>query len=283
MIAFVAALVSIRILAVPQDARNPRFAAASIKRNQGASNEALRGRAIVCQGIDGTVGRPAFANAGPAGSVEAVPQGRCRGANVTLLTLVATAYNVAERDVSGGPAWVSSAGFQIDATAEMTGGVTAEQLRQMLRTMLTDRFQLGIHNQERQSDGFVLTLGGNRPRLNRAAGSEPPLHVELTGQRGQQQVHISGRSTIKEFAAVLSSLPFTAGALAGLPIVDNTGLDGFYNFNLVFQLVQGPAGAPGLDPPIAAGLQDQTGLRLEIQKIRAESIVIDRAAAPSEN
>jgi uncharacterized protein (TIGR03435 family) len=202
---------------------------------------------------------------------------------VTLLTLVATAYDVAERDVSGGPGWVSSAAFQIDATSENTAGVTAEQLRQMLRTMLTDRFQLRVHVQEKQSDGFALILGGNRSKLPRAAGSEQPLHVELSGQRGQQQVSISGRSSLKEFAAVVSSLPFTATTLAGSPIVDNTGLDGSYNFNLVFQLVQGPTGAPALDPPLPNGLQDQTGLRLESQKVRAESIVIDRAEMPSEN
>ena len=280
---FVAALVSIRTFAVAQDARNPIFAATSIKQNQTPSNGALRGRVIVCQGTDGTVGRPAFINAGPAGSLEPIPQGRCRGANVTLLTLVATAYNVAERDVSGGPGWVSSAGFQVDATAENSDGVTAEQLRQMLRRMLTDRFQLKVHVQEKQSDGFVLTLGGNRFKLSRAVGSEQPLHAELAGQRGQQQVSILGRSSLKEFAAVVSSLPFTATTLAGSPIVDNTGLDGSYNFNLVFQLVQGPTGAPALDPPLSNALQDQTGLRLEFQKIRAESIVIDRAEMPSEN
>jgi uncharacterized protein (TIGR03435 family) len=149
--------------------------------------------------------------------------------------------------------------------------------------MLTDRFQLKIHVQEKQVEGFVLTLGSNRSKLNRASGSEQPLHVELTGQRGQQQVSILGRSSIKEFAAVVSSLPFTATVLAGSPIVDNTGLDGSYNFNLVFQLVQGPGGAPALDPPLSNGLQNQAGLRLESQKIRAESIVIDRAEMPSEN
>lgn len=277
------ALISIRTIAFAQDARNPSFAAASIKQNQAPSNGALRGRAIVCQGIDGTIGRAAFVNAAPAGSADPVPQGRCRGSNVTLSTLVATAYNVAERDVSGGPGWVSSAGFQVDATAENTDAVTADQLRQMLRTMLTSRFQLKVHVQEKQSEGFVMTVGGNRYKLNRALGSEQPLHVELTGQRGQQQVSILGRSSLKEFAAVLSSLPFTATTLSGAPIVDNTALDGSYNFSLVFQLAQGPTGAPTLEPPLPNGLQDQVGLRLESQRIRAESIVVDHAEMPSEN
>jgi uncharacterized protein (TIGR03435 family) len=282
MILFVAAFVSIWTVAVAQEPRSPTFAAVSIKPIQTSSSGALRGRAIVCQGIDGTVGRPAFVNAGP-GSADPVPQGRCRGANVTLLTLVATAYNVVERDVSGGPGWVGSASFQVDATAENTDGVTAEQLRQMLRTMLTGRFQLKVHVQEKQADGFALTLGGNRSKLNRAVGTEQSLHVELAGQRGQQQVSILGRSSLKEFAAVISSLPFTASTLAGSPLADNTGLDGSYNFNLVFQLIQGPSGAPGLDPPLANGLQEQAGLRLESRKIRAESIVIDRAEMPTEN
>jgi uncharacterized protein (TIGR03435 family) len=112
-IVFLAVLVSIRTIAVAQEGRNHSFAAASIKRNQTPSSGSLRGRAIVCQGIDGTVGRPAFVGAGPPGSTDPVPIGRCRGANVTLSTLVATAYNVAESDVSGGPGWAGSVGFNI--------------------------------------------------------------------------------------------------------------------------------------------------------------------------
>ena len=266
-----------------QDAGSRAFAAASIKQSQTPTNGALRGRVIVCQGVDGTVGRPAFVYAGPAGSADPVPQGRCRGASVTLQTLVATAYGVSERDVSGGAGWVSSAGFQVDAVAERTEAVTAEELRQMLRTMLANRFQLKVRRQETQSDGFALTVIENRSKLSLAAGNEQPLHIELRGQRGQQQVSIIGKSSITDFASILATLPFTASVLAGFPVIDMTGLKGLYNFNVEFHLVQGPTGAPASDPALENALQDQAGLRLESRKVPVQAIVIEHAEMPSEN
>jgi uncharacterized protein (TIGR03435 family) len=266
-----------------QDVGSPAFAATSIKRNLTPSNGTLRGSVIVCQGVDETVGRPAFVNAGPVGSADPVPQGRCRGANVTLQTLVATAYSVSERDVSGGEGWISSAGFQVDAVAERTEAVTAEELRQMVRTMLANRFQLKVRRQETQSEGFALTASGNRSKLSPATGNEQPLHIELTGQRGQQQVSILGQSSIADFASILTTLPFTATILGGLRVIDTTGLKGLYNFNIVFHLVQGTTGAPASDPPLENALQDQAGLRLESRKIPVQAIVIEHAEMPSEN
>jgi uncharacterized protein (TIGR03435 family) len=267
-----------------QDDRRLSFEAASIKSNPTPTNGALRGRAIVCQGIDGLAGRPAFVGAGPVGAPgEPIPQGRCRGSNVTLLTLVSTAYGVSEHDVSGGPSWLSSDGFQVEAKAENTDATTTEQLRRMLQTLLADRFRLRVRREQREALGFILAVAGNGLKLKEAAGNERPLHTELTGQRGQQRVTILGRSSITDFVAVLSSLPFTTSAFGGAPLLDKTELVGIYNFNLTLNFADRSGGPPELDPVLSKALQEQLGLRLLSGRIPIEAIVIDQAEKPSEN
>jgi uncharacterized protein (TIGR03435 family) len=271
-------------LLIAQDRSRLSFDAASIRSNPAAANGALRGRVIVCQGADGTIGRPAFVSAGPAGEApDPIPQGRCRGGNVTLMTLVATAYEVSERDVSSGPGWAASNGFQVETKAENTGTVTTAELRAMLRTFLADRFKLSIRREQRQGQAFVLTVRPNGHKLKEATGNEQPLHTELSGQRGQQRVVLFGQSSTREFASVLASSPFTATAFAGLPLLDKTNLSGIYNFNLTLIFVDRSAGPPEMDPSLPTALQEQLGLRLESQTVPIEVIVIDHAETPSEN
>src|SRR6185369_109009 len=100
--------------------------------------------------------------------------------------------------------------------------VTTEELRQMLRTLIADRFKLTIRREQRQGRTFVLAVRPDQLKLKEAVGTEPPLHTELSGQRGQQRVSLLGRSSIRDFAAVLASLPFTTSAFAGLPLLDQT-------------------------------------------------------------
>jgi uncharacterized protein (TIGR03435 family) len=267
-----------------QEPRAISFEAASIKPNPAPTSGALRGRVIVCQGVDGTIGRPAFVAAGPAGGAsDPIPQGRCRAGNVTLLTLLATVYGVSERDVSGGPGWAASDGFQVEAKAENTTMVTAEDLRRMLRTLIADRFKVTVHREQREGQAFVLAVARNGLKLKQGSGIDQPLHTELRGQPGQQQVVLLGMSSMRDFAAVLASLPFTANALGGLPLLDRTGLTGTYNVNLTLNLVSREGGPPELDPSLSTALQEQLGLRLESQRVSLEAIVIDHAQRPSDN
>lgn len=260
------------------------FEVASVKSNPAPASGALRGRNIICQGIDGTVGRPAFASAGPAAAAsDPIPLGRCRAGNVTLLTLVATAYDVSERDVSGGPVWAGSDGFQIEAKAENAGTATKAELRGMLRILVSDRFRLRIRREQKDVEGFVLLQQSNSLKLKQAAPGDPPLHTELSGPRGQQSVVLLGKSSVSDFAAVLASLPFTAGLIGSRPLLDRTELSGMYSFSLTLNLIAGGGGPPELDPALPVALQEQLGLRMESRRVPVDAIVIDHAEKPAEN
>jgi uncharacterized protein (TIGR03435 family) len=67
-----------------------------------------------------------------------------------------------------------------------------------------------------------------------------------------------------------------------LPIVDQTGLDGVYDFSLTFTMTRNIDDAA--DVSLFDALQDQLGLKLERRKAPLDRIVVDRIErAPTEN
>src|SRR5215472_17847283 len=69
------------------------------------------------------------------------PGGGLVTSNATIRMLMAFAYQVMPEEISGGPSWAESDGFDIDAKA-MIPKVTQPQFRQMIQSLLAERFQL---------------------------------------------------------------------------------------------------------------------------------------------
>jgi|SRR5579883_3211252 len=74
------------------------------------------------------------------------------------------------------------------------------------------------------------------------------------------------------------------------PVVDQTGLEGFYDFKLEIPQPPPPAGgererkALGPDPgDLFAAIRDQLGLKVERRKAPVTVMVIDHAERPGEN
>jgi uncharacterized protein (TIGR03435 family) len=83
--------------------------------------------------------------------------GRGYGKNATLKMMMATAYQVPVFQISGGPKWVDSDRFDIEARAEdpKTGYI---QLRLMMQSLLEDRFGLKLRREMRGSSVYVLVV-----------------------------------------------------------------------------------------------------------------------------
>ena len=98
-------------------------------------------------------------------------QGRFARAAATLRQLVQYAYDVQPLQVTGGPAWVSTSRFQVDARTERT--TTPAQMRAMVRQMLAERFALKAHTdvRERRSTEWWWRAG---------TGSSDPGSIALT-------------------------------------------------------------------------------------------------------
>src|SRR6202011_1388721 len=68
----------------------------------------------------------------------------------TLRDLITKAYGVRYDQISGGPAWIKTDHFDFAARAAGETPITTDQMRQMLRSLLADRFQLKVHHETRE-------------------------------------------------------------------------------------------------------------------------------------
>jgi uncharacterized protein (TIGR03435 family) len=101
--------------------------------------------------------------------------------NHAIKTLIAAAYNLSPRAISGGPAWVDSDHY--DIVARTPGGVRPNLNEQMamLRKLLSDRFHLTFHREQKEMRAYALTIAKSGPKLTKSMSTDalpegpPPL------------------------------------------------------------------------------------------------------------
>jgi uncharacterized protein (TIGR03435 family) len=267
---------------VPQSSAQPRFEVASVKvnkTNNGISSDQNAG------GTSTFVGYP-------------------------LRRLIQAAYQVQEFQIAGGPNWMDVERFDIIAKAPRDApptapdgvGPTGEQL--MLRSLLTDRFTLSVHKETRQLPVYALVfartdhrLGPNMHRLPGdcdAARGGPGCRRAM----GPGVIHVRG--DMARLTSAFAGLTLTGSSLNRL-VIDRTGLQGFFDVELLFtpdlshlpdvalsflKDARAASGAPPIDPngpSIFTAVQEQLGLKLDPQRGPVEVLVIDRVTMPTEN
>ncbi len=215
-----------------------------------------------------------------------LPGGRIEVPGYTVRDLVMFAYGVTDDMISGGPKWVNEDRFNIVAKAPADAPNSA--LRLMLQTLLAERFGLTTHREDKPMPAYVLTLAKNPPLQPAASAGVSQCHwTELEGGMRRRECQ---NLTMADFA---KELPATGGIGIVLPVSDQTGLKGSYDFQFeVGTIRRKPGGdSPGaampdsLDtdgPNIFEALQ-KIGLHLESKKIPVTTIVIDKAERPAAN
>ena len=226
------------------------------------------------------------------------PAGRVTGINVPLRFLIRQAYRVPEARIVGGPTWVDTARFDILASAP--GSANADTTRQMLRTLLKERFGLTVHAELREMPIYVL-------RLARTDGSlGPNLRHSTTDCTGRGSTVVAGRvqcgilvsqgpgsGSLRGGSATIGNFVRLLGDFLERPVNDGTGLTGPFDLELQFTAERsstpgapvpgGLAAASGPDeiPSVFTALREQMGLRLDAEKGRADVWVIDRVSVPT--
>jgi len=218
--------------------------------------------------------------------------------------LIARAYGVDDWRLVGGPSSVLARRFDILAKAENPEATPAE-MDQMLRTLLTERFQLKVHTEMREVDISVLKLarsdGRLGPNLKRSTlscltGEETSaLAAEALGKGDltlssllkagdpcgdqsplERREHLKGQP-------IASLLPLLT--TRDRPFVeDRTGLTGRYDWDLTYdpRPLSVSANAPSpTGPPLLVALEQQLGLKLESGKGRVEVLVVDSVELPT--
>jgi len=224
----------------------------------------------------------------------------------TVRDLIRVANLVEEIQISGGPAWIESERFAIEAT---TGpAVTADDARAMVRAMLADRFKLKTHTEKRDLQGFnLLAVRGDtndrRPSGPQCAPLRAPAGIPSPPPPpppppGGQVLPLTAGTALSKCGAALGPFWFSARAISfeqfaillsrtiRRPVVDRTNLTGAYDFDLIFQpesAAPSPIPPPADAPSIFTAVQEQLGLKLDPQRVPTDVIVIDSVESPSEN
>jgi len=204
--------------------------------------------------------------------------------NYTLKLLIAAAYSLNPRTISGGPGWIESEHFDILAVTPGDVQPTHDEQMAMLRNLLADRFQLTFHREQKEFSIYELRIGKNGPKMKQSA-SPPDEPAALISTVYPQRILLPARNTtMGEFATLMQR------AILDRPVVDKTGLSGKYDFDLEWAPDQSQFGgdippAPSDAPaaPLFVAIQEQLGLKLEATRGPVAALVVDKVERPSGN
>jgi uncharacterized protein (TIGR03435 family) len=229
------------------------------------------------------------------------PGGRLTATNVGLGFLISRAYGLQANQLEGGPSWIHSESFDIEAKA--AGNVSSQQLVLMLRTLLTERFKLTLQRETRELPIYALVMakagGEPGPQLRPSSGSDC-VRPQLPGNAPSALAdsagppcglyspmgHWIGRGT------TIDSLGSALSRVTSRIVVNRTGLTGTFNLDLQWTdltVLLSSTGSPADPPPPGDGpsfftaLQEQLGLKLESTKGPVDVLVIDHVEHPTED
>jgi uncharacterized protein (TIGR03435 family) len=234
-------------------------------------------------------------------------------ADAPVRLLLQNAYSVQAFQIVGGPDWIESEHYAIEAKA--AGNASRADIFLMLQSLLEDRFQLKIHRATKELPVYALVAAKNGIKLPlpKEGGCVDPApgapaaweggRMQPPGQGGQPLgpcgragvMLESGGARMNGGKILMPEFIRALSMMLGRTVVDRTGFTGLFDFQLDFlpdeitsALPPPPPGSAGaaLDskyPSILTALQEQLGLRLESAKGPVEVIVIDRVERPSAN
>jgi uncharacterized protein (TIGR03435 family) len=213
------------------------------------------------------------------------------------------------------PGWVGSDRFDIQAEAK--GNPTKDQMRLMMQSLLAERFQLKVHFETQVVPVLAMTLvKPDKPGPKLRPHSEGVPCEATPATNGPPAGPLAGQpaSATSVFPPVCdvymmtmspnagaragsrnTTMDLLAGSLPGIgdlarPVVDETGLNGRFDFSIEFAPeshgpatpnANAPADVPG--PTFLEALREQLGLKLEATKAPLRILVVDHADRPSEN
>jgi uncharacterized protein (TIGR03435 family) len=195
--------------------------------------------------------------------------------------MIAFMYRIPARQIIGGPSWLADDRYDVEAKADKK--YTVDDLNTMYQNLLVDRLHLKFHIETKEANAYVLTIDRNG---NKMKVSDQPPSYDLP-------INFSG---IGDMSGVRVPMPYFCWMLGQLlqgderPVVDMTGLSGFYDFHLSFlpdglpQEEHDKLSAKALDrPSLFDALKEQLGLKLAARRGPVQYFVIDHVDRPSEN
>lgn len=201
-----------------------------------------------------------------------IEPGKFVARNTTMKRLLFEAWQLPYAQILGGPAWLNSDEYDIEAKA--SGPAGAADVRLMLRALLAERFKLNARTEKRESRVYVLTVAKGGPRF-------PGVKEDPTWGFHGDMHEFASRLAISLTIPLLED-PTTPSRARGtpIPVIDKTGIEGTHEVALHIRPDQ------GADPFTVwqRALQEQLGLKLESQKAPVDFLIVEHVERlPSEN
>jgi len=247
--------------------------------------------------------------------IRTLPGGRMTASFVTLRALVLRAFDIKDYQLEGGPAWVGTSNFEIDARASRDA--TAQEFNAMLKALLIERFALRTRTEIRQAPQYEVTLVRSDGKLGsslRPTSAECVAEMEERKRNpGQRSPAAAPRSTeelreqmrtprcgITSTSSMGSASGYTMGGMPlsnlitrlstelNAPVIDRTGLTGPFDAAIEYESprrqVTTTVSQSDLDfsaPPLRSAVQQQLGLKLEEVKGPLEIVIIESVQQPT--
>jgi uncharacterized protein (TIGR03435 family) len=205
--------------------------------------------------------------------------GRC----ITARLLITYSYKIIDSQLVGAPNWLDTDLYDFDAKADHS--LTRAELAPMFQTMLADRFKLQFHRETRTMPALTLTVDKAGPKMKPNDGPNE-WEIAIMPAPGSSMPRFKGTR------CPVSYLSWWIAQRENRPVVDKTGLDGFWDFTLEFvqegleERRKGAGGEPmpALDgPSLPKALREQLGLKLEPEKGPVDVYVIDHVEKATGN
>ena len=205
------------------------------------------------------------------------PDGGFRAGNYSLKDLIRLGWDVRNFQILGGPGWLDTERYNVQTKLDVPFNPLSPQgegrHREMVRSMLEDRFRLKVHQQTKEMTVYYLVSAQGLPKLQRT-GDAREASTHMNDARGQMW---ATKFDMGLFARYL-------GGELGFPVIDQTGLPGVYDFELAWNPDDGKTGAEtDSRPSMVTALKEQLGLELKRGKGRVEVVVVDSAEKASAN
>ncbi len=215
--------------------------------------------------------KPTLAGANAGTSFHLFEGGRLRITNETVKLLIRAAFEIQNAQIVGGPAWLDTDRYDIEARTGSPEKIGRSELKPLLQGLLAERFNLQFHRETRELTVYALVVAKNGPKFKAKAADEVTAMNTHSGP---------GRSQLIGTGVSMELLAGYIGNRLSRIVLDKTGLNETYNVTLEWAPEPVPESS---EPSLVTALREQLGLRLESQKSPAEVLVIDSLQKPSEN
>jgi uncharacterized protein (TIGR03435 family) len=219
-------------------------------------------------------------------SVKPTPPGernqgfQSRGSHIKLVrqtvgSMIMFAYGVHGKQIVNGPDWIRTESFDVDGVPDTAGEPSLPQFQALVKQLLAERFALKTHNSPHELSYYALRVAPGGPKLTKSPPPEEqaPDQIGNGGPSGQTMVFT--HNSMSDFALGMQYF-------ADRPVVDETSLDGRYDFKLQWMPDEMKV-TENTSPGLFTAVREQLGLEMKPAKGPVNTIVVDHVEQPGEN